>query len=176
MISKPNQINAYTIILLEHAGQYLLLQRAATKRIAPNRWTGVGGRIEADEYADTYASALRELAEETGFRPEDITFFGLRRVLLHNRPDGPLTLLLYYTGLLTSRSTPLCPEGSLHWVSPDQLADLEIIETTRPVLSLLIEDMQHDPTNQDLIQLGLAIYDANVRFLGVVWGEMYQKQ
>src|SRR5512142_615414 len=102
-LPKPNSINAFTVILLANQGQYLLLKRDASKRFAPNMWTGIGGRVEISEYEDVRAAALRELDEESGIQIGEIENFTLRRVLLHNRPGGPLTLLFYFTGCLVER-------------------------------------------------------------------------
>ncbi len=46
----PNQFEAYSVVLLEHGGRFLLLKRSASKAFAPNRWTGIGGRVEAGEF------------------------------------------------------------------------------------------------------------------------------
>ena len=79
-----------------------MLERAATKRMHPGLWTGMGGRVEADEMGDLTASALRELHEESGIGARDVTDFALRRVVFHARPGAPLTTLLYFTGTLTT--------------------------------------------------------------------------
>jgi 8-oxo-dGTP diphosphatase len=50
MLLKPNQLEVYSVILLENAGYFLLLKRAASKSFAPGRWTGVGERVEAGEF------------------------------------------------------------------------------------------------------------------------------
>jgi 8-oxo-dGTP diphosphatase len=159
----------YTVILLEHGGRYLLLRRAAGKAFAPGRWTGVGGRVEADEYGALAAAALRELAEETGITAAQISPPVLRRVLCHARPGGPLTVLLYYTARLTERLLPPCGEGTLAWVTPEELAALDVIETTRPVLPLLIADMARDPEGREAVRPGAVGYGADGVLRQVVW-------
>lgn len=160
---------AYTVILLEHGGRYLLLRRAAGKAFAPGRWTGIGGRVEADETGALAASALRELAEETGIVAAQITPLVLRRALCHARPGGPLTVLLYYTARLAEPLLPPCSEGTLAWVAPEELAALDVIETTRPVLPLLVADMARDPLGREPVRLGAAAYDAAGTLRRVVW-------
>jgi 8-oxo-dGTP diphosphatase len=49
---KPNTFCAYTVVLLRHNGRFLLLQRSAAKAFAPQRWTGLGGRVEPAEFTD----------------------------------------------------------------------------------------------------------------------------
>ena len=43
--AKPNMLAVYTVVVLRHQQSCLLLQRTATKRLWPNLWTGVGGRV-----------------------------------------------------------------------------------------------------------------------------------
>jgi 8-oxo-dGTP diphosphatase len=168
-VLRSNAFAAFSTILLEHAGRYLLLERAATKRFAPGRWTGLGGRVEPREFGDLPAAALRELAEETGLDARDVSRFALRRVLLHNQPGEPITLLVYFTGLLTVEVTPVCSEGTLHWVSEDEFAGLDIIENTERVLPLLIDDLARDPAGSERPRVGAAHYDSDGTLARILW-------
>jgi len=167
---KPNQFEAFTVILLEHGGMYLLLHRAETKLRQPGRWTGVGGRVEHEELDDLKASALRELKEETGFEAGGVEDFTFRRVLLVARPGGPLVLLLYFTGHLTDYALPDCPEGTLHWMAPEQFDGVDIIETSRQVLTLLVGDQGRDPRGLEPVRLGVGVFDPGSKFSHIVWG------
>jgi 8-oxo-dGTP diphosphatase len=169
MTPPHNTLQSYTVILLRHGGEYLLLRRSPEKRLAPNRWTGIGGRVEPHEWADLTASAVRELAEETGIRAAGVDHLALRRVLMHDRPGEPLTLLLYLTGDLRERLTPDCNEGVLDWVKPEAMAALDIIETTAAALPLLIADQARDPRGVEPLRMGLAHFSPDRRLERVLW-------
>jgi 8-oxo-dGTP diphosphatase len=169
MTARHNALAGYTVTVLHYAGEYLMLRRASTKRLAPNRWTGIGGRVELDEWDDLTASALRELAEETGIRAGEVDRISLRRALMHNRPGEPLTILLYLTGDLRERLTPACSEGVLEWVRPEEMVRLDIIETTAAALPLLIEDRARDPHGAEALRMGLAHYRTDGRLERVLW-------
>lgn len=162
-------LEVYSVIVIHHGDEMLLLQRAATKSFAPLQWTGVGGHVESDEFGDLRASALRELEEETGFREADIGAFQLRRVLLVTHPSMPLRVLVYYAGQLFVRSTPECPEGSLSWVRLADLDALDVIADTRQVLPLLIADEERDPGGSGPVRIGLSRFLADGSVLPVVW-------
>ena len=164
-----NQFEAYSVILLEHGGRFLLLKRSPTKAFAPNRWTGIGGRVEAEEFGDLKASALRELHEEAGFEPADLGNFTLRRSLFLARPDGIFIWLLYFTGNLTMQTTPDCPEGILAWKEAPEFAGLDIIPTSRPVLSLLVEDLARDPQGLEGVHAGIGVYDSTENYHHILW-------
>lgn len=166
----PDAFRLYTTIFLHHrlnhrparaaAGtRWLLLRRGLDKRLAPGRWTGLGGRVEASELDALQASALRELHEETGLAAADLaTPLTLRRALYHDRPGEPLTGLLYFTGALPDARVPPCTEGSLQWHPPAAFASLDIIETTATALPRLVADVARDPDNRAGVHLGFAHY------------------
>ncbi|MCG8351004.1 MAG: NUDIX hydrolase [Chloroflexales bacterium] len=97
----------YTVVVLRQQQSCLLLQRTATKRLWPNLWTGVSGRVEIDEYTDLQGAALRELAEETGIMSTEIAQFTLRRVLAQQ--PNTLKVLMHYADNITTVSQPVVP-------------------------------------------------------------------
>lgn len=165
-----DSLECYTISLLRRGERFLLLQRGDFKRLFPGRWSGLGGKVEADEFDRLRASALREVEEEAGIRAEEIQDYCLRRTLLVSRPRQPLRLLFYFTGMIERAEAPACTEGTLYWKSMAEFDGLDIIETTRPALLDLAADMQRDPRGEELPRVGTAAFDSLGEFQGIAWG------
>lgn len=136
----------------------MLLQRAAWKRFAPGRWTGLGGKVEPHELNDLTSAAWRELFEETDLQADEVSALTFRRFLCFVHPEEGLVCLAYFTGETRTDRIPACHEGTLHWVAPDALGKLDLIENTGRVLALLVEDVRRDRPG---IHCGHACYDAN---------------
>lgn len=167
----PNALGAFTIVLLRHNESYLLLQRALTKRLHPDLWAAIGGRVELEEFDSLSAAAERELKEETEIEAAQVEDFALRRVLLHARPGGPLTVLLYFTGTVESLlPLPSSPEGTLAWIQREHILERPMIDNLRTMVPLLIADMDQPASLDQIVHLGIARYKPNGEFDGLVWG------
>jgi 8-oxo-dGTP diphosphatase len=167
----PDALEVFTVTFLYCEGHYLLLQRSPDKSFAPMRWTGLGGHVEPNELASLQSSALREVWEEAGIAAGLIENFTLRRVLLTNRPGPALNVIFYFTGALQQLVQPDCPEGDLFWMDPSDFSQVDIIETTRPVLHCLVDDIQQDPNGRRPVITGLGLFCADGVYESVVWGE-----
>ena len=127
-------LKAYVTVFLLRGQQVLLLRRADDRAFAPGKWTGVGGRVEADELGDLASAALRELQEESGLAPESIRDLALR-VVLSQPEDGGLVILAFFTGATDGQPQSESREGELQWVTLDRIWDLDMVANARSALA-----------------------------------------
>ena len=168
MTAVSPKLDVRTTVVLFNAGRLLLLHRAPWKRILPNLWTGIGGKVEHGESDDLLAAARRELFEETDLRAEEVGELRLRRTLTLYRPNLGVVTLLYFTGQARTERVPACNEGTLAWVHPEELPTLPIIPNTARVLPYLIDDERTDDT---VVHCGVASYTADGELTSVVFAE-----
>ncbi len=117
----------YTVVFL--ADQYppkqlLLLQRGADRPFAPNRFTGIGGKIELGE--NPKVAALRELMEETQPPITDIPIVEFGRVIINDNQ-----IIHYYAGLNDGHPLPSSNEGTLFRTPINEVFATNLIPTTR---------------------------------------------
>lgn len=135
----------YTCAFLENNQEFLLLKRSPTKDVNPNFWSGVGGKIEAEEHNNPYAACLREIQEETGIAPTQLEDLTLRYIIVR-RHGNVIRESNVYFGKTTTRDFVDSPEGTLQWVSKEKLGEMEFtatfVEMIRHYLSPLAEEDQ----------------------------------
>lgn len=129
-----------TLSFVRNGDAVLLMKRGAHKRIFPNQFNGLGGHIERDE--DPYTSASREIEEESGLTVHDLRLFAV-----HNIDAGQDTgiVLFVFTAWSDSRDTLESDEGTLHWVSPGQLSQLDLVEDVAEVLRRALAQPENAP-------------------------------
>ena len=98
----------YTLCFLTRGDEILMLKRNA----APNRgyWNGVGGKIDPGE--TPVDSCLREVWEETGYRPERLRFHGILTWEGYETAPGGLYIFSTPAPDLEPQDTI---EGELRW-------------------------------------------------------------
>ena len=102
----------------------LLLYRVGSRVVEPS-WCGVGGHFEPEELNRPDLCILRELEEETGITPQDITPPELRYITLRLK-NGEVRQNYYFFAQLNraDRTLPACNEGELKWVPINQAMHL----------------------------------------------------
>ncbi|MBQ2954438.1 MAG: NUDIX domain-containing protein [Clostridia bacterium] len=123
-----------TALYLTRGEEILLLYRTGS-RVVGNSYTGAaGGHMEADEYNSARACVLRELREETGLTPDDLTDLAMRYVTLRLK-DGEIRQNYYFfAGLRPGCQPGESNEGRLEWHHLDALAALPMPHTAKQVL------------------------------------------
>lgn len=118
-----------TLCFVFNGDDVLLMKRAPHKRVFPNRYNGLGGHIERDE--DPLNSARREILEETG-----LTVYRMQLGAVYNIDAGGSSgiILFVFAGYTQQRDTIANDEGSLHWVSVDQLETLDLVDDIPEIL------------------------------------------
>lgn len=139
-----------TSVFLIRGEQVLLLFRRGSRAV-PDSWVGLGGHLEPEEATDPAAGALRELAEEVGITPSELSDLALRYVAL--RDSGTeLRQTYYFTATLADGAElSACDEGQVRWFGIDAVPD----------------DLEMPPTAQVALRHWLRVgrYDAKLRFV-----------
>ena len=117
------KLRPFTLIYLKNKEQVLLLKRNRNKEMVPDKWLGLGGKIEPGE--DLFDSAKREFREESGLTLTNLVLRGTFSWIEEKQYAGIAYIFVateYQGNLLAD-----CNEGELEWQqisSIDQLADL----------------------------------------------------
>ena len=121
----------------------LLLYRVGSRVVEPS-WCGVGGHFEPEELNRPDLCILRELEEETGITPQDITPPELRYITLRLK-NGEVRQNYYFFAQLNraDRTLPACNEGELKWVPINQAMHLAMPFTAKQVLAHYLETGRH---------------------------------
>jgi 8-oxo-dGTP diphosphatase len=149
-----------TLCFVTNGDDVLLMKRAPTRRVFPNRYNGVGGHIERDETPE--AGAIREIIEETGLSIDEIRLCGI-----HNIDAGADTgILLFVFVAKTSQRDFMSDEseGTLHWIRKDEVLSLDLVEDLPQILPYVLAMSAQSPPyfahvsydNQDKIQIRLS--------------------
>jgi len=148
---------------LRYDDKVLLMKRSMNRTLNPGKWAPVGGHLEPNEINDPAGACLREIKEEAGIPPEDVSDFSLRFIILRNN-NGLIYVNYLFTGVLSKLPLlPYCEEGVLEWVDfyalPGYGMTFSIIESAK----ILVND-----TDDSKILLG-AVNQQNDK---IIWSEL----
>jgi 8-oxo-dGTP diphosphatase len=111
----------------------LLLRGAPTKRLWAGKYNGLGGHVERGE--SVHAAALREIREEAGL---EVGGLRLRGVITVDAGPAIGIGLFVFTAEAQGRAVAASAEGTLHWVRPEHVAELDTVEDLPTLLPYLL--------------------------------------
>lgn len=124
-----------TLCFVFNGDDILLMKRGAHRRVFPNQYNGLGGHIERGE--DPMTCARREIREESGL---DVTEVRLRGVYnIDAGAETGIVLYVYTANSPTRELTVETDEGTLHWVSTDEVMSLDLVEDLPHVLPRVLD-------------------------------------
>ncbi len=122
-----------TMVVLRHEHEFLLLRRS--KPPYEGHYLPVGGKIEPHERP--IEAALRETQEETGLqlRKEQLRYGG---VLAESSPGDYNWICFIYLAHISRVPPPACDEGTLEWISLEQITDIPTPPTDWQIYQYLV--------------------------------------
>jgi 8-oxo-dGTP diphosphatase len=127
----PGLKRAAVLCVLKNGNRFMLLKRLKE----PNKdcYTPVGGKL--DPHESPYQAALRETWEETGIKVEKMHFAG---ILTETSPVNYNWINYVYWVEIDYLIPPPCNEGTLEWISFEQVPDIPTPKTDWHIYDYLI--------------------------------------
>ena len=131
-----NRYTAYprTLTFLFNGDDVLLIHRPLDAVLFPDKYNGVGGHVERGE--DVLSAARREVREETGLDVPDLILHGVLHVDEGTGRSG--VIVFVFAGDARRRDVVSSREGNLHWISLDQISELNLLPDLPPLLARIV--------------------------------------
>lgn len=138
---------AAVICVLKNGSRFLLLKRLKE----PNKdlYTPVGGKL--DPFETPLAAAIRETREETSISARHLRYGG---ILTESSPTEYNWTCYVYVAEIDFQQPPACNEGTLEWISMDEVLNLPTPKTDWFIYKYLLEgkpfafDAEYDASMQ----------------------------
>ncbi|MDE6434171.1 MAG: 8-oxo-dGTP diphosphatase [Lachnospiraceae bacterium] len=128
--------NLTTLCYIEKDEKYLMLHRTKKEKdINKDKWIGVGGHFEENESPEE--CLLREVYEETGLTLHSWKFRGIITFMSNQCQTEYMCL---YTSDDFSGNLCDCEEGTLEWISKNEIASLPIWTGDKIFFKLLLNE------------------------------------
>lgn len=142
--------------LIFSEGKLLLLKRSADKKVDPNMYAGIGGKVEPHE--DFYSALLREIEEETGIT--ELKSVKLYSVTQHPYPptDSEWVNLYFLVIIEKQIEIPKSDDGVFFWIDPSKIENLPMPQDLKKYIKILSENpsamilgyFDHDQTGKTI--------------------------
>ncbi len=137
MISLMN----FTCAFLIHDEKMLLMKRGADRAINPNFWSGVGGKMEANEINSPYEACLREMNEETRLSADDLYDLSLKYIIIRRHKDAIRQSYIYF-GTAKTNKISCTDEGELFWIPNHDILNRTFTATYTEMLKHYLSEGQ----------------------------------
>jgi 8-oxo-dGTP diphosphatase len=142
---KRYQFIPRVLAFLTRGDEVLLIKRAADRAIFPNQYNGLGGHVERGE--SVHQAAIREVEEESGLQPSSLW---LCAVVTIDTGDADKGILMFVfrgeaSGETAGGTLQASAEGTLEWVHPDRIAELDMVEDIPTLLPKVLALEPGDP-------------------------------
>lgn len=141
-----------------------MLKRSENKKIAPGLWACIGGHVEADEYINPEISCLREISEETGITVGQVDNLRLRYILIRQK-GAEINQHYIFFGESSTRNIAQCEEGELHWISYQEIMNLNM----PTILKLMLN---HYSNNRECQQIWTGTLSSDEDKEYIVWARL----
>lgn len=125
---KPYSL-AVKAIILNDAGQCLLLRRSATNRSFAGCWEWPGGKVDSGE--EFVTALLREVREETGRSVEVTGFYG---ATTFDIPESHVVLICMEARLCGGDVRVSEEHDACEWVAFTEMGERDLPESLRPFM------------------------------------------
>jgi 8-oxo-dGTP diphosphatase len=129
------------LVFLTRGDEVLLIKRAANRQVFPNQYNGLGGHVEQGE--TVRQAAVREVEEETGLQASSLWLCAVVTIDTGDIDKG--ILMFVFRGQAAGGTLRASAEGTLEWVHPDRIAELDMVEDIPTLLPKVLAMQPGDP-------------------------------
>ncbi len=148
-----NMIEAHVFRETQNGLEFLLLKRAENENY-PGLWQMINGEVEGDETA--YQTAIREITEETGLRPEKLWVVPNVNTFYSHELNVISLLPVFAAKVRAGKKVAICKEHSeFCWYSPEETKALLAWEGQRHSVELISRYYSKDRIFWDYVEINL---------------------
>ena len=137
-LNPEDTISAVICYIYDESNRKYLLIHKAKGKFGGGFWNGPGGKVETGE--STVEAAKREVFEETGLTISNLKEAGVLEFFFgHGKPKPDWTAVVFKTKEYSGKVKSRTKEGTLRWISEDELPLDQMWEDDRYWLPLLVK-------------------------------------